>query len=337
MQFEQVHAQPQATHAATSCHDYPYSGVDLSEALACNAALRPQAVAFREIDGAGIEIAQLDWLGCWRSVRALAAKLSAALRPGDRVLIPQGRPIAFATFLLASMEAGMTAVPVAHPRHPRRMEALLAIARDCGAAAMLVEPGQQELFAAPLAAIGMCLIEAGEAADVEAVPMPDPVLRNVSRDAPAWLQYTSGSTSQPKGVVIGRDNVVANAAAIVDALAVTEQSRFLSWLPLFHDMGLVTSIAVPILAGAESLFMPARAFSRDPGLWLELIGRYRVSHAGGPDFGFNLCVERVDDDRLAAFWGRSRSTKRHWRALPRALRRPVSILLPSSPAMVWRK
>ncbi len=292
MQFGREHPDTPDTGIDPS-FQIPPAPVDLSTALADNAAVRPRAIAFREIDGSGAQLAELDWLGCWRATRAMAAALQAALKQGDRVLIPQGSAIAFATFLLASMEAGMTAVPVAHPRHPRRMDALLAVARDCGAAAALVEPGQHALFAGGLAAQGVLLIEPGQ-------PLADEWPTAPGRAAPALLQYTSGSTSRPKGVIIGRGGIAANAAAIAEALAVTEQSRFLSWLPLFHDMGLVTSIAVPVATGAESILMPARAFSRDPGLWLDLIGRHRVTHAGGPDFGFNLCARRVSDERVQA-------------------------------------
>lgn len=272
---------------------------DLRAALSFNAGRRPHAMAFREIDGSGSVIVQRDWAAFCREVDSIASQLRPCAAPSERVLVPQGAPIAFAESLLGCMAAGAIAVPTAQPRSRRRIEEVLAIARDCGATAALIEERGSDLLAEALRAEGIAVVHPGgpvEGGAAAPAPAPAPARR---RDEPAVLQYTSGSTSRPKGVVLTESNLVANAAAIAEALAVTEASRFLSWLPLFHDMGLVTSLFVPILTGAESLFMPPRAFSRDPALWLELIGRHAVSHSGGPGFGFNLCSERVADERLA--------------------------------------
>lgn len=262
---------------------------DLSEALFSNVAVQPDSPAFAAIDTMGVPGRQLCWRDMGRHVAAAAAQLTAQLPAGARVLVPQGPALCFAVALLGCLAAGVVAVPVPHPVHRRRRSAIEAIATDCGASAMLV-PGEG--------------VEGAEGLGVGVIPMvaperevPFPAARFAAGDL-ALLQYTSGSTGQPKGVMLTRGNLAANAAAIAGALAVTSDARFLTWLPLFHDMGLVTGVLVPVLCGVPSLFLPTQSVSRDPLRWLEAISAHRITHSGGPNFALASCVERADPARL---------------------------------------
>lgn len=109
----------------------------------------------------------------------------------------------------------------------------------------------------------------------------------------AFVQYTSGSTSDPKGVVISHANVMDNLARITQAFACGKSDIGLSWLPFHHDMGLVGHILQPVYAGIHNYFMPPNAFLASPVRWLEAIARYGVTISGAPNFGYRLCVDRI--------------------------------------------
>ena len=111
----------------------------------------------------------------------------------------------------------------------------------------------------------------------------------------AYLQYTSGSTSTPRGVMITHQNVLQNLASIDDGFEHTAESVAVSWLPHFHDMGLIYGLLGPLYVGMPCYFMPPGAFVQRPRFWLETITKYRATHSGGPNFAYDLCVRRIGD------------------------------------------
>jgi acyl-CoA synthetase (AMP-forming)/AMP-acid ligase II/acyl carrier protein len=264
---------------------------DPGAVLQRNAELHGDRVACREVDGAGELLAELTWTQLLSRARSVAARLRGLVEPGGRVLLPQSGSINFVVGVYACLEAGLIAVPAVHPRHKRRLEPLRAIAADCGAGAVLIEEADEALFDEMGSTVAVDAPFDG--ADGRPAQTPGP-------DAIALLQYTSGSTSQPKGVMIRRRNIAANAAAIVGALDVTGESSFVSWLPLYHDMGLITAIFTPALAGVSTTLMPSGAFSRSPLTWLRLIDRWRATHSGAPDFALELCARRVSAEEAAS-------------------------------------
>jgi alkylation response protein AidB-like acyl-CoA dehydrogenase/acyl carrier protein len=110
----------------------------------------------------------------------------------------------------------------------------------------------------------------------------------------AFLQYTSGSTGHPKGVMITNDNIIANAATIESAMQLAPETRFLSWLPLYHDMGLSSGVLQPIFTGYHVVLMSPAAFLRRPLGWLETIDRYAINVSGAPNFAYELCCDRAE-------------------------------------------
>ena len=108
---------------------------------------------------------------------------------------------------------------------------------------------------------------------------------------PAFLQYTSGSTGAPRGVIITHRAALANSMMIRRAFGHDADSRFVGWLPLFHDMGLVGNVLQPLFIGAESVLMPALAFLEDPLRWLVAISTHRAHTSGGPEFAYRICAE----------------------------------------------
>ena len=106
----------------------------------------------------------------------------------------------------------------------------------------------------------------------------------------ALLQYTSGSTGSPKGVMVSHDNILYNSLYIQQAFSLSERSVSVSWLPNFHDMGLIDGVIQPVYTGFPGVLLPPLSFIQRPFRWLAAISRYRGTHAGGPNFGYDLCV-----------------------------------------------
>jgi len=113
----------------------------------------------------------------------------------------------------------------------------------------------------------------------------------------ALLQYTSGSTSMPRGVMVSHANLIHNSAHIIPAFALTMESVSVMWLPLFHDMGLTNGVIQPLLMGRECFLMAPQAFLQRPLRWLQAISRYRATISGGPNFAYDLCTRRITPEQ----------------------------------------
>ncbi|WP_082493509.1 AMP-binding protein [Massilia sp. Leaf139] len=227
-------------------------------------------------------------------VDALAAQMLAQLRPGARALLLYPAGIDFIVAFFACLAASVVAVPAAPANRARDSARLAALTGDAAPALVLCAPETQAATAAALAHVGCTapmLCGAGAAA---AAVLPAP-----SGTSVAFLQYTSGSTGQPKGVEVTHANIAANVAAIGSAFGFGVDTVMVSWLPPFHDMGLIGSIAAPLAHGFRSVLMAPGAFLRRPAAWLEAIMRYRATCSGGPNFAWDLCLRRVSDAQKA--------------------------------------
>jgi acyl-CoA synthetase (AMP-forming)/AMP-acid ligase II len=115
----------------------------------------------------------------------------------------------------------------------------------------------------------------------------------LSSDRVAFLQYTSGSTSAPKGVMVGHGNLHANAVALAESFGVTRKSVLVSWLPLYHDMGLMGTVLQTVFSGATCVLMAPAAFLQKPVRWLRALSNYGGTHSAAPSFAYDLCVDRI--------------------------------------------
>ncbi|MFC4563769.1 fatty acyl-AMP ligase [Nocardiopsis mangrovi] len=223
--------------------------------------------------------------------RTVASRLRAHGGRGDRVLLPAAPGLAFHTGFLACLYAGMIAVPVPEMRAGAAAGRLESIHRDCAPrAAVLAGAGPDILPGVPVVPV---------TADDGAAPAePDPAA--FAPETTALLQYTSGSTGDPRGVVISHGNLVANQAAMADRLGVTRRTTVVSWLPLFHDMGLCTGLVLPLVSGADLVRMEPTAFVRDPLAWLRAISAQEDVFSAAPDFAYNLCVGRTSEAERAS-------------------------------------
>ncbi len=238
-------------------------------------------------------------------VRVLAAGLQARFSMGDRALLLLDNDEHYVTAFLACLYAGLVAVPVFPPESTRgqHIGRLLAIASDCQPACLLSSTAMLPLLAhagASLDGIEALAVDGVEwteglaekaAAWREHEPQPDDL---------AFLQYTSGSTATPKGVMVSHGNLAANEWAIEEGLSVGAEDVFVSWLPLFHDMGLIGGLLQPIHRGIPVVLMSPAFFLERPLRWLQAISRHRGTISGGPDFAYRLCVERVSEEQLRA-------------------------------------
>jgi acyl-CoA synthetase (AMP-forming)/AMP-acid ligase II len=228
--------------------------------------------------------------------RRIATQLSELLAPGSRALLVYEPGLGFITALFGCLYAGIVAVPV-YPPMPGRMEAGLAnlrlIASDCAAKAVLTQAHlrsyvENSTAAAPVPGITWIVTDQG-GGDASAWRGP-----RIRPDAVALLQYTSGSTTDPRGVVLRHDTVLANQRAIQKALRVTSPIA-VSWLPPYHDMGLFGFLLQPVYLHIPCYLMSPLHFLQRPGRWLRAITRFRATHSGGPPFGYELCARRVTE------------------------------------------
>lgn len=122
---------------------------------------------------------------------------------------------------------------------------------------------------------------------------------DVNADSIAFLQYTSGSTGDPKGVVVLHRNLIANCEAIANAMGITEDDRILTTLPLFHDMGLIGGVLQSMFSGCRSHFLSPSESVQYPERWLEIITKHRITISGGPNFIYDLAVKGITEEKIA--------------------------------------
>ncbi|HEY6561644.1 MAG TPA: AMP-binding protein, partial [Polyangiaceae bacterium] len=268
------------------------SGTTLVDVARWRAREQGQRVAFRFVSAAGDEqtltYAELDL-----RARALAARLQAEAAPGSRALIlhPPGLPYVVA--LLACFYTGIVAVPAYPPRRGRSMQRISAILADAQASLALTT-AQALAAARPLIQKHPQLAAVRWIASDEVDHDPNDYAEHTAPAADlALLQYTSGSTSTPKGVMVSHANFVRNIASLCARTGLSEEDCVVAWLPPYHDMGLVGAILAPLYVGAPSVLLPPSSFLARPTLWLEAISRYRGTVSGAPNFGYELCARRV--------------------------------------------
>ncbi|MCG4257443.1 fatty acyl-AMP ligase [Acetobacter senegalensis] len=222
--------------------------------------------------------------------------LGMGLQPGDRVAIVAESDGDFARIFFGCQYAGLVTAPLPLPVAFAGKDAYLSTLRgmisSAGASAVII-PQIIEGWTDDIVS-GLGLVFAGSPADLMARPVPDMSLPEIQPDALSYLQFSSGSTRFPMGVCVSQRSGMANVAAIAhDGLQVRETGdRCVSWLPLYHDMGLVGFFLTPMTCQLTVDMLPTREFARRPHVWLDLISRNRGTIAYSPSFGYELCARR---------------------------------------------
>ncbi|WP_037922491.1 fatty acyl-AMP ligase [Streptomyces violaceorubidus] len=275
--------------------------LDLTSVLRHRAETEPDATAVtfvRDPDTAGafdsLTRGELD-----RRARSAAVWLSDRTRPGDRVLLLHPPGVGFAVSFFACLYAGLVAVPCPQPgryRHERRR--LVGIAGDAGARVLFTDTAGLTEAQAWAREEGLhdltCHSVGDDDADADTWgPRTEP-----GPDTLALLQYTSGSTGSPKGVMVRHGNLLRNAQSITRTTGTGRHHRMGGWIPLHHDMGLIGLLLTGVLRCGGYVQMDPASFLRRPHQWLRMLDVFDVHATASPNFGYELCLRRITDEQL---------------------------------------
>jgi 8-amino-7-oxononanoate synthase len=285
----------------TSPHQVPGN---LIRMLRCHAEESPDQAAFIHLLNGQSDQAVLTYDQLERRARAIAAHLQSMGCAGQRVLLVYPPGLDFITAFFGCLYANCVAVPTYPPHRHRMLDSFHAIAADAGAHIALSTSSAMTQFQ------GLIEPKGGKAATCSQIrwlatdEIPDDLAEQwsepaITSDTLAMLQYTSGSTSQPKGVMISHANLIGNTRTIHHAFGIQQEDSGVSWLPTYHDMGLVGGVLVPVFAGATSILISPADFLRKPIIWLAAISEYRITISGGPNFAYDLCVRNITDEQRA--------------------------------------
>ncbi|MGW4967902.1 amino acid adenylation domain-containing protein [Nonomuraea sp. NPDC004186] len=229
---------------------------------------------------------------------AIAAHLVEQGLSGQTAMLLYPFGLDYVEAFFGCLYAGTIAVPAYPPgRQARALERFMRIVQDCGAQTALTTEALKERL--------------GKRHDLPGTGSPRLIATDTRAPGPSWtppplraddlafLQYTSGSTAAPRGVMLSHANLLANTALIKELFGLSRETRAVSWLPLYHDMGLIGSVLGTVSCGGSTLLLSPASFARDPYRWLRAISDYRATVSGGPNFAFDMCVDRITPEQRA--------------------------------------
>ncbi len=248
---------------------------------------KPNDIAFTYIEDNG-EKRQITFRELQAAARSIAGCLKEKIKPGDAVvlLFPQG--LEYIQAFIGCLFAGAVAVPLYPPTSRNHAERVFAVIRDCDARLALssdeYNPALSEDLA-PLPVLGFAELSEGSSSETsQSAPTPRQL---------AFLQYTSGSTGSPKGVMVSHGNILANLKSLQEATGCSTEDVFCNWLPLFHDLGLINTVLLPVYLGSHSIIMSPARFIKRPLAWFEAISENKATICGAPNFAFDHCIDRI--------------------------------------------
>ncbi|MEV6319175.1 fatty acyl-AMP ligase [Streptomyces sp. NPDC051776] len=301
----------------SACHDTDVMGASsaagdtLVTLMARAAATIPDEPAFTFVDYAADSAGRrttLSWSELDRHAGTMAGLLAeAGAAPGERVAVVSPQGPEYVIGFLGALRAGAIAVPLFPPTLPGHDEKLAAVLTDTRPACVLTtEPARAALeeFRASKRLSGRSRTVTAGLAELESRAADLPGAQEAVLVRPedcAYLQYTSGSTRNPSGVEVTHASVVANCRQLITAYGIDrERNTFVSWLPLFHDMGLVVTVAVPVVSGAHSVITEPLAFVQEPVRWLHLLSAHPGAVTAAPNFAYDFCARRVKEEQRAS-------------------------------------
>lgn len=284
--------------SSTPSHFEPSTLVELLRYRALNS---PRRLAYTFLDDRGDEAEVLTYQELDKQARTIASVLQRKRAGGAPVLLLYPPGAEFITAFFACLYAGVLAVPVYPPRRNQSMARLAAIRTETGAALALTTSSIRSSRADTVGRESPEMenlewLASDEIDSEEQEGWREPQL---SSESLAFLQYTSGSTLTPRGVMLSHRNLLYNQRMIKLAFGHTEESVVLGWLPLYHDMGLIGNVLQPLYVGIPCILMSPMAFLLKPVRWLEAITRYRATTSGAPDFAYDLCVRKITPEQRA--------------------------------------
>lgn len=267
----------------------------LAGVLSEKAQLHPEKAVYVFLDDGEAEAGRLTYGELDRRARVIASGLRERHGKGERALLLYPPGLDFIAAFFGCLYAGIIAVPFYPPRPRERITKIRSLAEDTGAVLLLTTgtllQGLKPRIA-EAAELGELAWVATDELQGSATSTTD-TLAEVRETDLAFLQYTSGSTGAPKGVMVSHRNLMHNERMIERCFRHTSDSVVVGWLPFFHDMGLIGNLLQPLYLGTTGVFMSPMAFLQKPVRWLRAISRYRGTTSGGPNFSFELCATKI--------------------------------------------
>jgi len=296
------HVVPVARHDAMTDHTNPPTGgyISVVSLLRRRAAESPDRLAYAFLADGETERGRVTYSQLDLQARAFAATMQSLGLAGEPALLLYPPGLDYVTALFGCFYAGVVAVPAYPPRRNRSLERLRTVIADARVAAVLtspvINPAVDDLVAEIPGLRAIPRLLSDQYAVATADSWHDPKLCG---DSLALLQYTSGSTATPKGVMLTHGNLLHNCHWIRRRFGQTSDSSGLVWLPPYHDMGLIGGILEPLYMGGPCYLMAPVTFFGSPFAWLQAISRYRATTSGGPNFAYDLCARKVTAEQRA--------------------------------------
>lgn len=278
-------------------------GADFVSVVSAHAQQTPErSAAIFVADPAEDEPAEIDlsYGALDIAARSIAAWLQEQCAPGDRVLLLYPSGLEFIKALLGSMYAGVLPIPAPLPHgYKHHLMRATGIALDADVRLVLTDRSSLPAVSAWIHQEGLddltvVATDAAELGDPAGWARP-----RLSADSLAFMQYTSGSISDPRGVMVGHGQLLHNLRLIQRSMGVGPRTRAGGWLPIYHDMGLIGLVLEPLFLGSGTVLMPPTTFLKRPYGWLRMIDRYGLEGTSAPNFAYDLCTRRVTDEQLA--------------------------------------
>jgi acyl-CoA synthetase (AMP-forming)/AMP-acid ligase II len=277
-------------------------GTTLVELLRIRARVEPDKKAFIFLQNGEIESNELTltYEELDGQARKIASQLQKLGYSGERALLLYSPGLDFITAFFGCLYAGVIAVPLYPPRRNQNLLRLQSVVADAGATLILTTQSILESLKKHLATIPdldslHCLTtDNSNPSCIQAWQAP-----LLNSNSLAFLQYTSGSTGNPKGVMVSHGNLLHNMQVIQKGFGNTEQTIGMGWLPLFHDMGLIGNVLQPLYLGISCILMSPVDFLQKPLRWLQAISKYGATTSGGPNFAYDLCARKITSEQKA--------------------------------------
>lgn len=259
----------------------------------------PKEIGYSFLIDGETETVNLTYQQLEQRSRAIAAYLQSVCPPGEVALLLYQPGLEYITTFFGCLYAGVIAIPAYPPRPNRSLERIQTIIRDSKA----------KIGLASQSIISSLKPRASETPELDNLnwlatdQIPDNLAQkwlepNINEETLAFLQYTSGSTATPKGVIITHQNLLHNSSLIHQCFGHSAQSKGVIWLPPYHDMGLIGGILQPLYGGFPVILMSPLMFLQSPVRWLQAISRYQGTTSGGPNFAYDLCVRKIKPEQI---------------------------------------
>ena len=265
---------------------------------------RPNRTAYTFLADGEHESGSITYQDLDLQAKAIAVQLLTKVKPGDRALLvyPYTAGLEFIASFLGCLYAGVIAVTDYPRQHIKSLTQYQNRIDDCQAAIVLTTGEfalrvKAQLVSNPGMALKLKALPWIASDEVDTKLSQQWQMPDISSDTLAFLQYTSGSTGQPKGVMVTHGNVLHNSEVIYKSFAHHPDSKILMWLPMFHDMGLIGGVMQPLYTGLPAVLMSPIALAQKPFLWLQALSKYQITTSGGPNFAYDLLCQKVTEEQ----------------------------------------